>query len=275
MQQKRSVEMKSKAFTLIELLVVIAIIAVLMAILMPSLRIAKEQARSINCRSNVRTLTLAWLMYKDDNDARMPNAQTPLGSYDEKKLAPWVVMPSDPGNSTAEEKKEYIKQGVMWPYVKKVESYRCPSDQRKNSPYHKHGYRTYSILGGLNGLSSGGGFGTIPLLKYTEIKQPAMKWVFVAECDKRGYNMNSWVLNPVARQWVDPFGIWHRSNTSTVGYADGRVGMQQWHGKGLIEWNMQALHDPASFSFYRTPTDEEEWEDFENAVRAYSSKDLP
>ena len=267
--------MKSKAFTLIELLVVIAIIAVLMAILMPSLRIAKEQARSINCRSNVRTLTLAWLMYKDDNDARMPNAQTPLGSYDEKKLAPWVLMPSDPGNSTAEEKKEYIKMGVMWSYVKKVEAYRCPSDQRKNSPYHKHGYRTYSILGGLNGLSSGGGFGTIPLLKYTEIKQPAMKWVFVAECDKRGYNMNSWVMNPVARQWVDPFGIWHRSNTSTVGFADGRVGMQQWHGKGLIEWNMQALHDPASFSFYRTPTDDEEWEDFENAVRAYSSKDLP
>ena len=266
--------MRSKAFTLIELLVVIAIIAVLMAILMPSLRIAKEQARSINCRSNVRTLTLAWLMYKDENDARMPNAQTPGPGYDQKKLAPWVVMPSDPGNSTAEEKKEYIKQGVMWPYIKNVESYRCPSDLRKNSTFHKHGYRTYSILGGLNGLGPDGGFGIKSLLKYTEIKQPAMKWVFVAECDKRGYNMNSWVLNPVARQWVDPFGIWHRSNTSTIGFADGRVSMQQWHGKGLIEWNQKALHDPANFSFYRTPTDDEEWQDFENAVRAYSSKDI-
>ncbi len=50
--------------------------------------------------------------------------------------------------------------------------------------------------------------------------------------------------------------------------------MQQWHGKGLIEWNMRALHNPASFNFYRTPTDDEEWEDFEAALRAYPYKSL-
>jgi prepilin-type N-terminal cleavage/methylation domain-containing protein len=264
---------KLKGFTLIELLVVIAIIAILMAILMPSLRIAKEQARSISCRSNVRTLTLAWLVYKDDNDAKMVYGATPAYSANSTTAA-WVVMPPSLGDSTVEEKKEYIKKGALWPYVKKVEAYRCPSDRRQHSPYHKNAYRTYSIVGGLNGLGSTG-FGTTPLLRYTEIKQPASKWVFLAECDKRGYNMNSWVLNPQARQWVDPFGIWHRSNTSTVGFADGRVDMQQWRGKGLIEWNLLALYDPDKFNFYRTPTDEEEWKDFENAVQAYSSKDLP
>ena len=74
---------------------------------------------------------------------------------------------------------------------------------------------------------------------------------------------------------MDPFGVWHRSNTTTIGFADGRVDMQPWHGKGLIAWNLLALHEPNKFNFYRTPTDEEEWKDFESAVRAYSSKDLP
>ena len=65
---------------------VIAIIVVLMAILMPSLRIAKEQARSINCRSNVRTLTFAWLMYKDENDAKLVGGH-PAGSVDFKPIS--------------------------------------------------------------------------------------------------------------------------------------------------------------------------------------------
>ena len=63
--------MRNRAFTLIELLVVIAIIAILMGILMPALNIAKDQARRIQCISNVRTLTLSWLLYKDDNDDRL------------------------------------------------------------------------------------------------------------------------------------------------------------------------------------------------------------
>jgi len=259
--------MKTRAFTLIELLVVIAIIAVLMAILMPSLNIAREQARSINCRSNVRSLTLAWLIYKDDNDAKLVNANTPKGSPGTR--APWVVMPPNPGNSGIEEKKEYIKKGVLWPYVKDIGVYRCPSDRRKNSPWHKYAYRTYSITGGLNGVASSGGWEILPCLKYTDIRHPAAKWVFLAECDKRGYNMNSWVIRPKSKRWVDPFGIWHRSNTSTVGYCDGRVEMQQWRGKGLIEWNLSALHTPMNFSFNRTPTGDEEWEDFEAALRAY------
>jgi hypothetical protein len=213
-------------------------------------------------------------MYKDDNNAKLVNGQTPEPGYDRTKLAPWVVMPQNPENSSVEEKKEYIKQGMLWPYVKDIGVYRCPSDRRKNSSYHKYAYRTYSITGGMNGVNPSGAWQILPCLKYTDIKQPAFKWVFLAECDKRGYNMGSWVMNPTSRQWVDPFAIWHRSNNSTVGYADGGVGMQQWRGKGLIEWNLTSLYDPQSFSFYRTPTDDEEWEDFEVALRAYSYRAL-
>ena len=55
--------MKSRAFTLIELLVVIAIIAVLMAVLMPALRLARQQAATGQCLSNVKNLSLGWYLY--------------------------------------------------------------------------------------------------------------------------------------------------------------------------------------------------------------------
>ena len=62
-----------KGFTLIELLVVIAIIAVLMAILLPAIQRAKEQARTISCRSNLRQYGIAERMYLDDCQGRFPN----------------------------------------------------------------------------------------------------------------------------------------------------------------------------------------------------------
>jgi len=264
--------MKAKAFTLIELLVVIAIIAVLMAILMPSLKLAREQARSLHCRSNVRTLTLAWLMYKDENDAKLVRGHTPGPGGDA-----WVTMPDNPGSASIEEKKEYIKRGLMWPYVKEIEVYRCPSDKRKNSPYHQNAYRTYSLAGGMNAVGDGKGgaaWEIFECLSYTDIKQPATKYAFLAECDTRGYNMNSWVMYPSSKQWVDPFAIWHRDNTSTLGYADGHVEPQRWYGKGLIEWNLKALHEPQSFSFYRTPADDAEWGDFDVMLKGYAYRRL-
>ena len=262
--------MKRRAFTLIELLVVIAIIAILMAILMPALNAVKEQARSISCRSNVRQLTIAWIMYKDENDGKLVNANTPGPGG----TATWVTMPPGMGNASVEEKKEYIKQGLLWPFIKKVEAYHCPSDKRPNHPHHMYAYRTYSIAGGLNGVNPNGGWQIIPCLNYSDIKNPSTKYVFLAELDRRGYNMNSWVMNPKSRQWVDPFAIWHSRNTTTLGWADGHVGMQRWFGKGLIEWNQQALHNPAAFSFNRTPSQDEELDDFEFMLRGYAYRSL-
>ncbi|MFB0555189.1 MAG: type II secretion system protein, partial [Phycisphaerae bacterium] len=55
-------------FTLIELLVVIAVIAILMAILLPALQVARETASGAVCLGNHRSLLAGWIMYADDND---------------------------------------------------------------------------------------------------------------------------------------------------------------------------------------------------------------
>ena len=59
-------------FTLIELLVIVAIIAILAAMLSPSLRNALESAKALRCGNNFRILGMAFLQFADDNQGRLP-----------------------------------------------------------------------------------------------------------------------------------------------------------------------------------------------------------
>lgn len=65
--------MKKPAFTLIELLVVIAIIALLLSIVTPSLKKAKDKGKDIVCRSHIKGIGMAILLYLNDNNSRAFN----------------------------------------------------------------------------------------------------------------------------------------------------------------------------------------------------------
>lgn len=89
--------MKKRGFTLIELLVVIAIIALLLSILMPALNKAKDQARRMICKSNLKQWGIICQTYTMENEGKFIMGTTghgwqPPGSNLPRELNNWVHL---------------------------------------------------------------------------------------------------------------------------------------------------------------------------------------
>lgn len=119
-----------RGFTLIELLVVIAIIAILAGLLLPALIRAKMKGQGIYCMNNLKQLQVAWILYTDDHQGRLPpNVGGAYGNWVGGSMELGTVpVGADSTNTVL--LVDRVKS-VMGPYVQNPNVFRCPADKSR------------------------------------------------------------------------------------------------------------------------------------------------
>jgi prepilin-type N-terminal cleavage/methylation domain-containing protein/prepilin-type processing-associated H-X9-DG protein len=233
----------TEAFTLIELLVVIAIVAILAGMILPSLSAAKAKAEGIACLNNSRQLVLAWQMYANEHNERLPYNLG--GDASRKTIAPFDPMNWVNGNmswelDTDNTNSSMILDATLARYCNRnVRVYKCPGDRALSDIQQQAGWtertRSYSMnamVGDAGSLSVTGINTNNPNYKQffsvSQIRRPFQIFVFIDEHPdsindgyflvKAGYSQAEWADLPASSH----------ANSGVISFADGHVEMHRW-----------------------------------------------
>jgi prepilin-type N-terminal cleavage/methylation domain-containing protein len=209
------------AFTLVELLVVIAIIAILAAMLLPTLSKAKAQAQAVQCLNNLKQLQLAHFTYTDDNAGYMPL------NYDSSDSSPnpasgtnsWVL-----GEVRAYSRDSDIINGTLLPYTKGLGIYKCPSDASIATVDLIPRNRSYSLEAYIAMVSP-----TVPhpLKRYAQIVTNSQVFTFIDENQGSIEDGNFGLDRAPAPGWLNLPADRHFQGAG-LAFADGHVLRQKW-----------------------------------------------
>ena len=137
------------AFTLVELLVVIGIVALLIAILLPALSVARANSRAVACLSNLRQMAVAAQAYCNDNGGRYPVAYWAAVNDPIYTGFNWdfTIVRDVSANTTV------VRPGLLWQGagdarglgVQQCPAYEPPAGSDGGDPYTGYNYNTSGV----------------------------------------------------------------------------------------------------------------------------------